>query len=136
MQPITVRCIHVKADRIAFEVELSDARYRYSSPGLARYVCDRFPELPRHACVNSAGSTFAAVMNSTSCAHLLEHVAISILVRNSKDENALFVGTTEWLDEASGLARIELSFRDDLESLRAFNEAVKFLNDAVLTCIS
>lgn len=47
---------------------------------------------------------------------------------------AVFVGTTEWANEASGRARIEVSFTDDLVALRAFRDAVRFLNDAVVTC--
>ena len=50
--------------------------------------------------------------------------------------DALFIGTTEWLDEEAGLARIEVGFKDDLVALRAFNEAIRFLNIAVLTCLS
>ena len=33
-----------------------------------------------------------------------------------------FVGTTEWLDEARGLARVEVNFTDDLVALRAFRD--------------
>ena len=73
-------------------------------------------------------------MEGTSVPHLLEHIAISVQTASARDPAARFVGTTEWLDEAAGEARIELSFTDDLEALRSFNLAVKFLADAVLIC--
>lgn len=44
-----------------------------------------------------------------------------------------FVGTTEWLDEARGLARVEVNFTDDLVALRAFRDAARFLNAAVVS---
>ncbi len=43
-----------------------------------------------------------------------------------------FVGTTEWLDEAAGRARIEVNFADDLVALRALNRALAFVNDIML----
>ncbi len=46
--------------------------------------------------------------------------------------DAVFVGTTEWTDEAAGRARIEVSFLDDLVALRAFRDAIAFLGDAMV----
>ena len=46
--------------------------------------------------------------------------------------NFLYLGTTEWIDEDAGLARIEVSFTDDLVALRAFLDAAQFLNKAVI----
>lgn len=42
-----------------------------------------------------------------------------------------FVGTTEWLDEAAGLARVEVNFTDDLVALRALRSALAFLNEVL-----
>ena len=35
---------------------------------------------------------------------------------------------SEWLDEAAGIARIDVSFADDLVALRAMRDSVAFLN--------
>ncbi len=43
-----------------------------------------------------------------------------------------FVGTSEWLDEARGLACVEVNFADDLVALRAFRDAARFLNAVVV----
>ncbi len=43
-----------------------------------------------------------------------------------------FVGTSEWLDEAHGLACVEVNFTDDLVALRAFRDAAHFLNAVVV----
>ena len=132
--PIQVRLITVKTGRLACDIAIPDQRHRHTTPRLAAFAQGHYPDLPEHACVNARGRTFGDVMEHTSTAHLLEHVAISLQTRASRDADAVFAGTTEWLDEAAGLARVEISFIDDLEALRAFNEATRFLNIAVLTC--
>lgn len=47
-------------------------------------------------------------------------------------ERLAFVGSTEWTNEAQGMARVEVNFADDLVALRAFCDAARFLNSAVL----
>ena len=85
--------------------------------------------------MNDEGDTFAAVMDHTSIPHLLEHLVIDLQTQAAQevsDENAVFVGTTEWIDEFAGRARIEVSFTDDLVALRAFRDATAFLNASVV----
>ena len=82
--------------------------------------------------MNEEGDTFAAVMDHTSLPHLLEHLVIDMQAQAVSDENAVFVGTTEWIDEFAGRARIEVSFTDDLVALRAFRDAIAFLNNTVV----
>lgn len=134
--PIQVQSITVRTGRIAFDVQIVDERFRYTTPRLAAFASGQYPDLPHHACVNDVGDTFASVMERTSVAHLLEHLVISEQVRGKAAGTATFVGTTEWLNEGAGLARIEVGFKDDLVALRAFNEATRFLNMAVLTCLA
>lgn len=43
----------------------------------------------------------------------------------------IVTGTSEWVSEQNGRARIAVSFADDLVALAAFKEAVGFLNDAL-----
>ncbi len=45
--------------------------------------------------------------------------------------DAPIVGTSEWIDEAAGLARIDASFADDQVALRALRDAVATLNAAL-----
>lgn len=134
--PIRICSITVRTGRLVCDVEVPDERFRYTTPRLASFIASRYPELPRHACVNDVGKTFGEVMERTSVPHLLEHLVITEQTRSTADENGSFTGTTEWTDESVGKARIEVSFRDDLEALRAFNEATRFLNNAVLTCLA
>ena len=134
--PIRIRSITVRTGRLVVDISIPDERHRQTTPRLAAFVEQSYPDLPHHACVNGRGPDFGSVMECTSTAHMLEHLVISLQTRAATGLVQPFVGTTEWVDEATGQARIEVSFRDDLEALRAFNEATRFLNIAVLTCLS
>ena len=134
--PIELMAVTVKMGRMICDVAISERRFCYTTPRLAAFVEGSYPDLPHHACVNETGPSFGAVMESTSIAHMLEHLVISLQTRASTSTSMEFVGTTEWIDEDAGIARVEVSFRDDLQALRAFNEATRFLNIAVLTCLA
>ena len=125
----------VGVEPVVIDVEIPDARCRYTTPRLSAFANGQYPDLPKHACVNDLGNTFGYVMERTSVPHLLEHLIISEQVRRQPSSTAIFVGTTEWTDEEAGIARVEVGFKDDLVALRAFNEATLFLNMAVLTCL-
>ena len=134
--PIQVRTITVQTGRLVCDVVIPDERFRHTTPRLAAVLTQQYPELPEHACVNDKGTTFGSVIEHTSTAHLLEHLTISLQTRAAVGASDSFTGTSEWTSEEAGEARVQVSFRDDLEALRAFNEAVKILNVAVLTCLS
>lgn len=125
---IRVERIVVRTGRLTCDVRVADPERRYVDPDLVQRACLAFPSLPYHSCVNEVGPTFAAVMDTTSIPHLVEHIAIDLQTRTAADPEETFVGTTEWLDEDTGLARIELGFADDLQAMRAFNRAVEFIN--------
>lgn len=131
-QALSLERISVHNDRVICDVVLSPRAPRMTSPELARCVAASFPDVPRHACVNEVGDTFAAVMDRTSLPHLLEHLVIDLQTRAATDDAAVFVGTTMWTDELGRKARIEVSFTDDLVALRAFRDALHFLNSAVV----
>lgn len=129
---LSIDRLTVRADRLVCEVSVAPGARRFTTPELLARVCAQHPNLPRHACVNDEGDTFGAVMERTSLPHLLEHLVIDLQAQEASDEDAVFVGTTEWLDEFAGRARVEVSFIDDLVALRAFRDATAFLNLAVI----
>ncbi len=125
----------VGAGRIGCDVALAAQAPRTTSPQIAARVCASFPNLPRHACVNGAGDTFGAVMEATSLPHLLEHLVIDLQTQAAPPDaspDTAYVGITRWTDENAGRAHIEVSFTDDLVALRAFRDAARFLNEAVV----
>lgn len=141
-EPLSIERMTVRAGRMACDVALAPGAPRFTTPAMAARVRQAFPSLPRHACVNDEGDTFGAVMDHTPLPHLLEHLVIDAQVRAAAQAardasapacKAVFVGTTEWTDEFAGKARVEVSFTDDLVALRAFRDAARFLNHAVVS---
>ena len=85
--------------------------------------------------MNGAGDTFGAVMEATSLPHLLEHLVIDLQTQAAPPDaspDTAYVGITRWTDENAGRAHIEVRFTDDLVALRAFRDAARFLNEAVV----
>lgn len=132
MDALTVESMVVGRGRLSCDVRLAPGAPRWTTPDLVRRVLRDFPDLVRHACVNGEGDVFGAVIDRTPLPHLLEHLVIDLQIRASSDDAALFAGTTEWLDEEIGTARVQVSFTDDLVALRAFRDATRFLNGCVL----
>ncbi len=137
----------VRADRVVCELTLAPQTPHYVTPELMAQVRAAFPDIAQHCCVNERGDTFGAVMNHTSVPHVLEHLVISLQVRTTANSqgavvgaqdavgansDTVFVGTTEWVNEAQGRARIEVSFTDDLVALRAFRDAIQFLSGILI----
>ena len=143
---IRVERMEVHRGHLVCRVSFGTASHE-TSPELMAQVLATFPTLPQHACVNERGTTFAAVMDCTPLPHLLEHLVVDLQVRaitSSKEptgpsercsaqgrcdaQTKPIVGTSEWLNEQQGLARIDVSFSDDLIALRAMRDAIAFLN--------
>ena len=203
-KPVRVARVEVLRGHMVCTVRFAVGAPRVTSPQLMALVLPQFPNLPRHACVNERGETFAAVMNRTPLPHLLEHMIVDLQVREmakGSDEseglgadaasvadpgaaadaasvadpgaaadavpganqaagaasaaghvaagsaaaklaprasrirrtsavnlNASIVGTSEWLDESAGVARIDVSFTDDHTALRALRDGVAAMN--------
>ena len=146
--PIRVERMEVRRGHLVCRVAFSAAP-RVTSPQLMSRVLAVVPTLAQHACINERGTTFAAVMDCTPLPHLLEHLVVDLQVRAESGQwftlpgaaaetppsmagvtcERPIVGTSEWLDEAAGVARIDVSFADDLVALRAMRDSVAFLNE-------
>ena len=191
-KPVRVARVEVLRGHMVCTVRFAVGAPRVTSPQLMALVLPQFPNLPRHACVNERGETFAAVMNRTPLPHLLEHMIVDLQVRemakgadaseglgadaasvadsdaaadavaganqaagaasaaghvaagsaaaklaprasrirrtSAVNLNASIVGTSEWLDESAGVARIDVSFTDDHTALRALRDGVAVMN--------
>lgn len=124
-----------------------------TTPAVAARALKDFPELARHACVNDAGAAFGDVIACTPTPHLLEHVAITLQVRSARSERASFTGSTSYVERGAHVcthierksitesaarwreACVELSFSDDLEALRAYKEALAYVNGLLMDAI-
>lgn len=102
--------------------------------------CTPLPHLLEHLAVDlqvraQAGNAHAAATlpagdGLTAAARTGSSGALGVQTGSESHERPI-VGTSEWLDEASGVARIDLSFADDQIALRALRDAVAFLNEAL-----
>ena len=126
---LSVERIAVREGIVVCDVVRSlDAPAR-TTPELAADIERACPGISRHACVNGEGDTFAAVIDHTSLAHVLEHLVVHLQVRSEPPgSTATFLGTTEPLDAEGRRFRVEVSFRDDLVVLCALREALDLLN--------
>lgn len=125
---IQVKTITVKTYRIICIVKLSGSLY--SNENIKRELLKNFPSLAQHKCKNLQGKNFESIMNSTSIAHILEHLIIDFQIKslnaNLNFSNPLY-GTTQWINKPEGIAKIEFSFYDDLIALSSLNKATDFL---------
>lgn len=131
---LKVQSLTVRSDRLVCIVCVDPPTPRTSSPDLMRALTARFPDLPRHACVNEAGPTFAHVMDRTSLPHVLEHLIIDLQLAALASRGAtasadrMLTGATQWVNLKKGTARIEVSYWDDLVALKCVTRAVDELN--------
>ena len=130
MPMLKVERIVIEGNRMKVDVALQSGAPHRTDQAIAGRALEAVPSLGLHACVNSAGPTFASVIQNTSIPHLLEHLIIDRQVRDDATlTEQSFVGATEWVDERAGKAHIEMSFFDDLVALRALKGAVAQLEE-------
>ena len=127
MQPVQITNIVVKKFRIICTVQLT--KLKYSNEVIKSALLEKMPTLAAHKCKNSKGKDFTEVLSSTSLAHVLEHMVIDIQSENTND---VLMGTTQWIDENSGVAKIELSYTDDVVCISAIKEASELLNQFII----
>lgn len=100
---------------------------RYTNPEIALKALKVCPSLKIHSCINSHGPTFGDVIESTSMAHLLEHLMIAEQSKMAEEkgiDDVTFVGNTHWIDEESGIAEVQVSFIDDLDAAKSLSNAL------------
>lgn len=123
---VWVEHVTVRPDRIVADIRIADEACVLTSEDMIDKALCRYPHLLDHACVNNRGETFGAVASRTSVAHLVEHMAIEGQARVSSGAKSLFVGKTSWANRAKLLARVEISYEDDLVALASLRAAVLF----------
>ena len=116
--------VTVLSDRFVLLVRIPEGRPRYTTPEMAQRARALRPALSVHACVNDRGTTFDSVIECTSIPHLLEHVMIDIQTEQGTRPDTVFTGTTRWIDEVKGTARVEVSFESDMGAFAALENAL------------
>lgn len=131
MATLVVERVAIERDRMALLVRVAGGPAAHLSPEAAARLLRARPRLARHACVNAQGEPFGAILDRTSLPHILEHLIIDFQAELADRSAATFVGTTEWLNEREGLARVEVNFTDDLIALAALKAACALMEGMV-----
>ncbi len=124
---LAIESLRVERDRVRARVRVNDLAHVMTTPQIAQAALALRPSLARHACVNGQGPMFGSVIGHTPLPHLLEHVVLDLQVEMTDDASRVFTGATRWIDEAAGVAEVEMSYMDDLVALRAFRDAAHMI---------
>jgi len=76
---------------------------------LASTILALRPTLREHVCKQKGFGTFGDKIVNTSLPHLVEHLAIDLLVQELEPLPAPIAGATRWLNRAQGQAQIRIS---------------------------
>lgn len=130
MHKIQVDSITIKKFRIICFVTINGDKY--SNAQIKTKLLELMPSLANHKCKNENNVSFFDVMDNTSLAHILEHMIIDLQISYSSSNSSLssqaIMGTSEWIDENQGKAKIEFNYFNDIDALRAIKEAQEIIN--------
>ena len=107
--------------------------YLLTSDSLLDSIIRLIPTLPMHSCARNGIGTFAEKMHATLLPHLVEHVAIDLLVQTYREEAVAFAGNTSWLDRGAQLMSVRVSYQNASVTEAALIAAVKLVNDLIQT---
>ena len=150
--------INFEEDRVVIEVKNEGCLTNDERNSFTELLLKKYPEITGQSCRNSKGPTFGDCVKTTSIAHILEHVILSELAKNSTrklssvalrstsnkpaDSSAslffpttgseVYLGKTTKLSEE--VAKIELNYYDDILTLQAITRATAELNDLLNAC--
>ena len=115
---ISVTSIVVNTGRLICEVSVPDPSFRHTNSATGFHGATIFGMHGIGVSTPKAAAVAAATVG----------LAIELQTRATDNPQATFVGTTEWVDEAAGIARVQVSYLDDLQALRSLSEALDILN--------
>jgi hypothetical protein len=118
---------------------------------VARELLKLLPTIVEHACVSGGVGRFGEKLEGALLPHIVEHVAIDLLVRGQKDSPTLcrppcapsvptgvpapataFAGNTSWLDKDRGIMRVRVSYDDPTVTKAALCKAIDLVNGLVM----
>lgn len=131
-QPLRIERVAFEHARMVLLVRVPEGPAACLGDAAAARLLQARPTLAAHTCLNAEGAPFGAILARTSLPHVLEHLVIDFQVQDpGSDGAATYVGTTEWLSEREGLARVAVNFSDDLIALGALKAALALLEGMV-----
>lgn len=138
--PLSIECLADDGARLEAVVRVSAPRYMRTSaaPGVADEVLKRYPGLIRHRCRCGSAHGIAAELRNTETPHLLEHVALEIMVLAGAPRSLSGLTTWDFKHDGRGVFRVSVGYTDpecgfsdrDL-ARRALYDALGVVNDVL-----
>lgn len=139
--------ITFKGDRAQIDVQFNGKLSPDVHNNFIKLLLKKYPSIAGHSCRNSKGPTFGDCVETTSVAHIFEHVILEELKEATshckivpsiragaltQNDVRVFVAKTSNLGD--GLAKIELKYYDDILTLQAINRGADSLNQMLAGC--
>ena len=118
--------ITFKGDRAQIDVQFNGKLSPDVHNNFIKLLLKKYPSIAGHSCRNSKGPTFGDCVETTSVAHIFEHVILEELAF-VETRKCVFVAKTSNL--GGGVAKIELKYYDDISTLQAIKRATSSLNE-------
>lgn len=98
-----------------------------ASPGIAERTISLLPGITRHRCECGASHGIAHELANTETPHLLEHVALELMVLSGSPRTLR--GDTRWdfATDGQGVFHVLLDYDDDLVALGAIKEGAQIV---------
>ncbi len=129
--PLEIESVELRAGGVEARVRLTDPALRRTSAvsGVVARALRRYPGLVRHRCESGRSHGVLAELEDTEMAHLLEHLALEILV--SEGHPRSMQGRTSWDSRAdgSGAYRVWLGCPDAQAADAAFRAAATVVSE-------
>lgn len=126
-----VRRVRGSRGRIDFLVRLAPGEPVRTTSEMASRTLAVLPGLASHRCHNDEGRTFAEELADTEVAHLLEHVALEILVQSGAPEPTDGETTWDFERDGKGAFVVSLQCEDDRVCRTAMRLAEKVVRHSV-----
>lgn len=130
MGALLIESIEVRPTEIEALVRVTEERFMRTSghPDLAEKALHLMPDLARHRCENNAGLPVYEELADTETPHLLEHIAMEIMVITGSPRT--LKGETSWDFSADGrgVFRVHIGYDNDLVALGALRLGVEVVD--------
>jgi hypothetical protein len=122
--PLIIEHVEVAPERVDATVRVVSQRYMRTSgfPETGRRALALLPGIERHRCECGASHGITAELADTETPHLLEHVALELMVLSGSPRTLR--GDTRWdfKQDGPGTFHVLLDYDDDLAALGALKE--------------
>lgn len=122
---LLIERIDVSEHSVDARIRVADRFYNRTGGvvGLVARALSLLPGLAAHACENGTGAHVVAELADTESAHLLEHVAVELMVQAGTPRGLRAETSWDFSADGPGVYHVKLAYDVDLAALAALREA-------------